>query len=130
VHAREWKISDNVWPGLKSAIEGYEDIVPFTYQTNIEYDDPFVGFLYATQFKHWGGSIQSWYWEKRTNETQDKMPVDLMAKHTVLVRNMGAEIIQFEPYWYFFDNEGEPMNTMYTMWSTVQRLISTLASLS
>jgi hypothetical protein len=47
------------------------------------------------------------------------MPVDLMVEHTVLARNMGAEIIQFEPYWYFFDNYGEPLETMQTIWSAI-----------
>jgi len=32
---------------------------------------------------------------------------------------MGAEIIQFEPYWYFFDINGEPLEAMYTMWSII-----------
>ena len=115
----EWKISDDVLLRLNSTLDGFEDIVTFVYQTNNEFDDPFIGFLQATQFKHWGASIQSWYWEEHGYGLESDMPVDLMVEHTLLARNMGAEIIQFEPYWYFFDNYGEPLETMQTIWSAI-----------
>lgn len=112
----EWKISYDVLPLLKSVIDGYEDIVTVIYQTNNKFDTIFVGYLYATQFNHWGESVQSWYWEDR--ELEGDMPVDLIVEHAVLARNMGAEVIQFEPYWYFFVN-GEPRESMYAIWSAI-----------
>jgi len=48
-----------------------------------------------------------------------EMPDYVMEERTLLARNMGAEIIQFEPYVYFFDNFGEPKEVMLTMWSVV-----------
>lgn len=114
----EWKISYDVLPDLNRTISGFEDIVTFVYQTNNEFDDPFVGYLYATQFERWGASIQSWYWEEHGYGDKDDMPIDLMVEHTILSRNMGAEIIQFEPYWYFFEN-GDPLETMHSMWSSI-----------
>ena len=113
----EWKISDDVWASLNSTIAGYEDIVTYAYQTNNEYNDPMVGFLHAMQFKHWGGSIQSWYWNTTTHNSEMEMPVELIVNHTKLARNMGAEIVQFEPYWYFFDNNGKPSDAMKSIWS-------------
>ena len=115
----EWKISDDVWESLNSTIAGYEDIVTFVYQTNNEYNDPFVGFLHAIQFPHWGGSIQSWYWNTTIHRSEMEMPVELIANHTKLARNMGAEIIQFEPYWYFFDNDGKPSDAMQKIWALI-----------
>jgi len=112
----EWKISDDAWERIKSTVAGYEDIVTFVYQTNNQFNDPFVGFLQALQFKHWGGSIQSWNWYTTGGGTEREMPVELIGNHTLLARNMGAEIIQFEPYWYFFDNDGEPSEAMKKIW--------------
>ena len=65
-----------------------------------------------------GGSVQSWYYETQIrmqtgssviNETESKnMPVDLLVEHAIACRNIGAEVIQFEPYWYFFgDKDGK-----------------------
>ena len=112
----EWKISSDVLPYLESVIDGYEDIVTVVYQTNNEFDAVFVGYLYATQFRHWGESVQSWYWIDRGLEGD--MPADLIVEHAVLARNMGAEVIQCEPYWYFFDN-GEPLEPIYALWSAI-----------
>jgi len=114
----EWKISYNVLPVLKSILSGYEDIVTFAYQTNNEFNEPFIGYLYATQFKHWGASVQSWYWEEQGFGLEGDMPLDLMVEHAVLARNMGAEIIQLEPYWYFFE-DGEPLETIRTIWAVI-----------
>ena len=112
----EWKISYDVLPLLESIIDGYEDTVTVMYQTNNIFDAIFVGYLYVTQFDHWGQSVQSWYWEDR--ELEGDMPADLIVEHAVLARNMGAEVIQFEPYWYFFAN-GEPLEPMYAIWSAI-----------
>jgi hypothetical protein len=112
----EWKISYDVLPLLNKIIDGYEDMVTVIYQTNNKFDAVFVGYLYATQFSHWGESVQSWYWEDRGLEGD--MPVDLIVEHAILARNMGAEVIQFEPYWYFFDN-GDPLESMQAIWTAI-----------
>ena len=114
----EWKISYDVFPLLNSTIYGYEDIVTVMYQTNNKFDELFIGYLYATQFKHWGVSVQSWYYEERGFGPEGDMPVDDIVEHAVQARNIGAEIVQFEPYWYFFVN-GEPLETMRTIWSII-----------
>ncbi len=113
----EWKISYNVLPFLNSILSGYEDIVTLMYQTNNEFNMPFIGYLYTTQFEHRGASVQSW-WVDNIGEDRDDLPLETIAEYTLLARNMGAEIIQFEPYWYFFEN-GEPLETMSTIWSII-----------
>jgi hypothetical protein len=113
----EWKISDDVLPTLKNIIDGYEDTVTVIYQTNNEFDAVFVGYLYATQFGHWGESVQSWWVDDKGNDLSD-LPLETVVEYAKLARNMGAEIIQFEPYWYFFDN-GEPLEPMYAIWSAI-----------
>ncbi len=114
----EWKIGEDVLPTLKSSISGYEDIVTFLYQTNNQFDEPIVGFNYAKQFQHWGGSIQSWYWQTRGYGSESDMPIYLLVQHAVVARNMGAEVLEFEPYWYFFDNDGKPL-VVTTVLSTI-----------
>jgi hypothetical protein len=32
------------------------------------------------------------------------MPISLLIQHALSAKNIGAEVLQFEPYWYFFDN--------------------------
>ena len=113
----EWKISDNVLPLLKDIIDGYEDIVTVIYQTNNEFDAVFVGYLYATQFSHWGESVQSW-WVDETGKDRYDLPSEMVVEYAKLARGMGAEIIQFEPYWYFFDN-GDSLEPMYAIWSAI-----------
>ena len=114
----EWKISYDVYPKLNDTISGFEDIVTFVYQTNNGYNEPFIGYLYANQFEHWGASVQSWYWKEHGHGDETAMDPLLMINHTILARNMGAEIVQFEPYWYFFA-DGEPLETIRTMWSII-----------
>ena len=114
----EWKISFDVLPWLNRTLSGFEDIVTFAYQTNNEFNEPFIGYLYATQFEHWGGSVQSWYVDKETGEDRYDLPIEKVVEYAKFAKNMGAELIQFEPYWYFFD-EGEPLETMRAIWSII-----------
>jgi len=114
----EWKISEDVLPMLNDIISGYEDIVTVAYQTNNQYDRAFVGFLYSTQFEHWGASVQSWWVNQTTGEAQDDLPIETVLEYAKLAKNMGAEIIQIEPYKYFFEN-GEPKETILKMWSVI-----------
>ena len=113
----DWKISYDVLPWLNKTISGFEDIVTFVYQTNNECNTPFIGYLYASQFEHYAVSVQSW-WVDETGEDRDDLPLEDVVSNTTLARNIGAEIIQFEPYWYFFV-DGEPLETMRTIWLIV-----------
>ena len=75
-------------------------------------------------FSHWGASIQTWYWDTRYNESNNRtieqdMPISLLIQHALAAKNIGAEIIQFEPYWYFFNPETgeltENLELLFTM---------------
>jgi hypothetical protein len=105
----EWKRGQDVYPNVTEIIKGFEDTVIFTYQTNDQYSEPVDGYLEAAStFEHWGASVQAWYWETHgKGQLMDMSPI-LMVQHALQAINCGAEVIQFEPYWYFFDNYGEP----------------------
>lgn len=105
-------------PTMRSTVKGYEDIITVAFQTNSEIE-PRSGFTIMQEFQHWGASVQAWYWVTR-HEGSDcmNMPIPLMIEHSLLARDMGAEIIQFEPYWYFFDN-GEARESL-------QRIVTAL----
>ena len=99
----EWKIE--TFPALETYITGYEDIVTVSFSTNSGDVEPSEGFMQISQtFQHWGGSVQAWYWETRNNSTLMDMPASLLTEHAVFAKSLGAEIIEFEPYWYFFNN--------------------------
>jgi len=120
----EWKLGDDVYPNITRAIEGFEDIVTFTFQTNDEYHEPFEGYLDASNtFVHWGASVQPWYYVDHDLGDLMDMPPMLMVEHLVQALNRGAEIVQFEPYWYFFDNYGEP----YEAFNLLKKVFSTAA---
>jgi hypothetical protein len=118
VQWNEWKVGDNVFQKIQSYIVGFEDIVPVTFSTNSKDLEPADGFLLMDKlFQHWGGSIQAWYWETRhrgnyTMVPEDppgisnplNMPISLLIQHALSAKYIGAEILQFEPYWYLFDN--------------------------
>jgi len=104
---------------IQELIEGYEDIVTVSFSTNSGESEPAFGFLDLDEmFLHWGASIQPWYWHTRYGELMD-MPISLLIQHTLAAKNIGAEIIQFEPYWYFFDPENgeitENLEILFTM---------------
>ena len=104
----EWKVNGNVFQTIQNFTSGYENIVTVTFQTNSNEAEPAGGFeLVSSLFRHWGGSVQSWYWETRGLGSEFDMPASLLVQHALEAKNMGAEILQFEPYWYFFDN-GQP----------------------
>jgi len=120
----EWKLGADVYPNVTRAIEGFEDIVTFTFQTNDEYHEPFEGYLDASNtFVHWGASVQPWYYVDHDLGDLMDMPPMLMVEHLVQALNRGAEIVQFEPYWYFFDNYGEP----YEAFNLLKKVFSTAA---
>jgi hypothetical protein len=39
--------------------------------------------------------------------------------HTIIAGNIGAQIIQFEPYWYFFDDYDNPQEIIDAIWATI-----------
>ncbi len=104
----EWQVDYGAFQRIQSYIKGYEDLVTVTFQTNSLEIEPFDGFLLTSgMFQHWGGSIQSWYWRERGYGSEFDMPTSVLLEHTLAARKLGAEILEFEPYWYLFDN-GEP----------------------
>ena len=99
----EWKVE--TFETVQTYIKGYEDIVTVSLSTNSGDVEPAEGFMQVSQtFQHWGGSIQAWYWTKRYDSDLMNMPPSLLIQHALSAKEIGAEILQFEPYWYFFDN--------------------------
>ncbi len=112
----EWKAdhlpSVETFKAIQKYIVGYEDIVTVSFSTNSGDLEPADGFLTLNNmFQHWSASVQAWYWATRYDTDLLNMPISLLIQHALAAKNMGAEIIQFEPYWYFFDN-GEPKENL------------------
>jgi hypothetical protein len=106
----EWRA--DIFGDVQTRIQGYEDIVTVSFSTNSQDREPLEGFLYLNgMFTHWGASVQAWYWETHYNASLMDMPTSLMLEHAVAAKSVGAEVIQFEPYWYFFDN-GQANNNL------------------
>jgi hypothetical protein len=98
----EWKL--DTFAMLKNYIEGYEDTVIVSFSTNSGDCEPSEGFTQLSQnFACWGASVQAWYWDTRGLKLMD-MPSVLIAEHALFAKTLGAQVIEFEPYWYFFDN--------------------------
>lgn len=117
IYWSEWKLGTDVEKLANSTLAGYEDKITYLYQTNNQYQIPLIGNSYAHEFQHWGASVQSW-WVDEQNNTRYDLPVDIVAEYATLARNMGAETIEFEPYYYFFEN-GEPLEPIQSMWSII-----------
>jgi archaellum component FlaC len=99
----EWKVE--TFKAIQTYIVGYEDIVTVAFSTNSGDLEPADGFMLVSKmFQHWGGSVQAWYWTTRYDSDPLNMPISLLIQHALSAKNIGAEILQFEPYWYFFDN--------------------------
>ena len=104
----------------KPFISPFLTIRPVFSLTNSGEAEPAFGFLDLDEmFEHWGASIQPWYWDTRYDEELLDMPIKLILLHTLLAESTGAEIIQFEPYWYFFNYENgeitENLEILFTM---------------
>lgn len=98
---------------IKTYIQGYEDIVTVSFSTNSQDLEPADGFLKMDQmFPHWGASIQPWYWNTTRNQDLMDMPASLILEHSFMAKGLGAEVIQFEPYWYFFEWSGVPNDNL------------------
>jgi hypothetical protein len=103
----EWGVGFDIYQSVAKAIEGYEDIVTVAFQTNNDKVEPIDGLIGVKQnFEHWGASVQSWYWVERGYGDETEMPACLFVQHALTARNLGAEVLQFEPYWYLF-TDGE-----------------------
>jgi hypothetical protein len=119
IYWSEWKLGTDIEKITNETLAGYEDKLTYLYQTNNQYQIPLIGISYTHEFPHWGASVQSWYVDPVTGEHKSDLAVDIVAEYAKLARNMGAETIQFEPYWYFFDNRSEPLGTMGRMWEII-----------
>jgi len=118
IYWSEWKLGNDIETLTNVTLAGYEDKITYLYQTNNQYQHPLIGYSYAHEFPHWGASVQSWYVNDQ-NETKSDLPIETVKEYAMLARNMGAEIIQFEPYWYFFDNSGAPRKVTHVLWATI-----------
>ena len=118
IYWSEWKTGSDIEELTSITLAGYEDTVTRLYQTNNQYQHPLIGYEITQVYSHWGASVQSW-WVDENNGPHYDLPLEYVELYANLARNMGAEIIQFEPYWYFFDINGEPLEAMYTMWSII-----------
>ena len=99
----EWKA--DAFVQVETCIKGYEDIVTVSFSTNSQDLQPTDGFLYLNgMFAYWGASVQAWYWDTHYNSSLLDMPASLLLEHALAAKSIGAEVIQFEPYWYLFDN--------------------------
>jgi hypothetical protein len=112
----EWKNDSlpnvETFTAIQNYIKGYEDIVTVSFSTNSNELEPTDGFLQLNQmFQQWGTSIQPWYWNTTRNSDLMDMPASLLLEQALSAKGIGAKIIEFEPYWYFFDN-GEPNNNL------------------
>jgi hypothetical protein len=102
-----------VFQAIKEYIAGYEDIVTVSFSTNSGDLEPGEGFLQLVDmFEHRGASVQSWYWNTYYGEDPVEMPASLFVQHTLIAIYVGAELIQFEPYWYFFFDNGQPTENL------------------
>ncbi len=119
----EWKVNSDVFSLIQNYTKGYNDTVTVTFQTNSGEREPLEGFtLIRDMFQSWGGGIQSWYWNSTCRGTETEMPISLLVQHALLAKNMGAALLQFEPYWYFFNN-GQPeqsLKILMTMLTSTQ----------
>lgn len=99
----EW--DEYAFTTVQTQISGYSDIVTVAFQTNSNNAYPSDGFkLVKDTFLHWGASVQAWYWTTTTGQDVMNMPIALLVQHAKTAQSMGAEVLQLEPYWYFFDN--------------------------
>ena len=122
----EWKKES--FPLIQNLTRGYENLLTVSFSTNSGDSQPIDGFLYLNNnFQHWGASVQAWYWETYHNETLLNMPASLILEHYFSAEGLGAQIIQFEPYWYFFDN-GTANENLKLLFTSPNRFTDILVS--
>lgn len=100
----EW--NTYAYPELANIIQGFEDTVAVSFGTNSNQLEPVDGFALLQQFQRRAASVQSWYWWERNGRQegyQYTMPPEIMRLHTQQAFQAGCEIVQYEPFGYFFD---------------------------
>jgi hypothetical protein len=83
-------------------------MVAVSFGTNSNQVEPVDGFALLNRFQRRAASVQSWYWWERNgrqNGYELTMPTELMRTHTSQAFQAGCEIVQYEPFSYFFENE-------------------------
>jgi hypothetical protein len=135
VYLCEWKVA--AFDKILQVIEGFEDNVWVGFKTNSGDMEPSQGFKYLVNKlraespapEHWAATIESWYWETRHRGLSaypeanvwepNNMPVSFMTAHMQEAIGMptvwysGAELLQFEAYWWFFEHTtGKPRESL------------------
>ena len=114
----EWDTS--TYPAIANIIKGYENNVLVSFGTNnINVQ---AGFQALQAFKRKAASIQSWYWSTLNGNQpgyEFVMPPALMAQFTLQAFQAGCEIIQYEPYSYFFDGNANPIVSLPDMFTAL-----------
>jgi len=108
----EWNIY--TYDTIAEVIQGYEDLVAVSFGTNSNQLEPAEGYQLLQRFQRRAASVQSWYWWERNGRQpgyEYTMPPELMVQHTQEAFQAGCEIVQYEPFGYFFDNE-TPKSTL------------------
>ena len=108
----EWDV--NRYDAIAYVIQGYEDIVAVSFGSNNNWLEPVQGFQLLQRFQRRAASVQSWYWWERNGRVDGyelTMPPALMIQHTQEAFQAGCEVVQYEPFGYFFDNE-TPKSTL------------------
>jgi len=62
--------------------------------------------------------VQAFYWDTRGKNLVD-MPGSLLLEHALTAKGIGAEVLQFEPYWYFFDEDGQANSNLKLLLKTL-----------
>jgi hypothetical protein len=126
----EWKIDYQehvrTFNAILDHIKGFEEVVFVGFKTNSGDLEPAQGFQYVIDkgFENIGATVESWYWETRHRidnpdiADPQNMPISLLIQHALEARAAGVKIIQFEPYWYFFNN-GEPTENLKLLSQTL-----------
>lgn len=116
----EWNV--NLYPTLSEIIEGYEDCVTVSFGTNCNWLEPVEGYRLLQAFPRKAASVQSWYWWERNNRVDGyelTMPPELMAQHTLEAFTYGCEVVQYEPYNYFFDWNAHAKSSLPAMFAAM-----------
>jgi hypothetical protein len=116
----EWDPS--TYPAIQTIIQGYEDNVLVSFGTNNGNIEPVAGYQLLQVFRRKAVSVQSWYWWERNgriNGYELTMSPELMAQFTLQAFQAGCEIVQYEPYSYFFDSNANPVSSLYDMFAAM-----------
>ena len=107
----EW--DPTTYPAIANIIRGYEDNVLVSFGTN---NTQVAAGLQALQiFKRKAFSVQAWYW----TQNYLQMPPSMEAQFTLEAFNAGCEIVQYEPYSYFFDSNANPRVSLSAMFASL-----------